>query len=233
MKVQGLSFSSYAVRDYVELDLYFSVNHDKTAVIHCEIHIVKDLKVNILIKTDILISEKINVLLSQWKVIIESCQNVQLNLNVITLLNQINQLLLLNDKITISVYDSIIVQIKPLNDLSTNRDLLFELKCKLADVYAYTSIVNYTLTSIEVCNDFSKAVIISHYTSLNWIVKYEADSCFLISSDLLLYAELFNPIDWVKTTFWTLLAVSVIYHVISDITVKSEHQLLNNITVYE
>ena len=192
MKVWGLGFSLHTIRDYVELDLYFSANHNKTTVIHCEIHIVKDLKVNILIETDILISEKIDILLSQWKVIIESCQNIQ---NVTTLLNQINQLLLLNDKITISVYNFTIIQIKPLNDLSTDRDLLFELKCKLADTYAYTSIVDHTLTSIKVCNNFSKAVIISHHTPLDWIVKYEADSCFLVSLNLLPHAGLFKLIS--------------------------------------
>ena len=110
----------HSVRDYMKLDLYLSADHNRTAVICWEIHIINDLKVNILIETDILISEQIDILLSQQKTIIESCQNVQLNLNVITLLNQINQLLLLNDWTTISVYSSIIVQIKPLNDLSTD-----------------------------------------------------------------------------------------------------------------
>ena len=65
MKVQGLGFSSHAVKDYVELNLFFSADHSKTAVIHHKIHIIDDLKANILIKTDILISEKIDVLLSQ------------------------------------------------------------------------------------------------------------------------------------------------------------------------
>ena len=72
MKVQELNFSSHVTEDYIELDLYLSADHSKTAVIHCKIHIINDLKANILIKTDILISEKINVLLSQWKVIIGS-----------------------------------------------------------------------------------------------------------------------------------------------------------------
>ena len=64
MKVQKLSFSSYAVRDYVELNLFFSADHDRTVIIHCEIYVVDELKVNVLIETDILISEQINVLLS-------------------------------------------------------------------------------------------------------------------------------------------------------------------------
>ena len=67
----------------------------------------------------------------------------------------------------ISVYSSTVVEIKPLQGLFTDCDLLFELKCKLADAYAYTSIVDHTLTSIEVCNNFNKTVIISHYIPLS------------------------------------------------------------------
>ena len=109
MQVWELNFSFYAVRDYVELDLYFSANCDKTAVINCEIQIIDNLKMNVLIETNVLVSEQINVLLSQWKTVIESCKNIELSLNITTLLNQINWLLLSNDQITISVYDSIII----------------------------------------------------------------------------------------------------------------------------
>ena len=50
--------------NYIELDLYFSA-YSRTAVIQCKIYIINDLKANILIETDILISEQIDVLLSQ------------------------------------------------------------------------------------------------------------------------------------------------------------------------
>ena len=131
----------------------------------------------------------------------------------------------------ISVYASIIVQIKSLQKLLTDHNLLFELKCKLTDIY--TSIIDHTLISIKVQNASDKAVIISHYISLDWIVEYKVNSCFLISLNLLSHAEHFKSINWVKTTFQTLLAVSVICYVIFSITVESEHKLSNSITVYE
>ena len=42
-----------------------------------------------------------------------------------------------------------------------------------------------------------------------------------------------KSINWVKTTFKTLLAVSAAYYVTFSVTVKSEHKLSNSITVYE
>lgn len=131
---------------------------------------------------------------------LRSCENVELNLNVITLLNQINWLLLLNEQIMIAVYSLNIIKIKSLQELLIDWDLLFKLKCKLANTYIYTLIVNCTLTSIKICNDFSKTLIIPHHTSLNCIVKYETDSCFLVSADLL-WADSLKFTNWIKLTF--------------------------------
>ena len=107
----------------------------------------------------------------------------------------------MSDQTTVSAYDLTIIQIKSFMRLFADQDLLLKLKCKLADVYAYTSIVDYTLTSIEVCNNFSKAVIILHHTLLSQIVEYEADSCFLVSSDLLSQADLSKLTNWIKVIF--------------------------------
>ena len=65
MKVQELDPSLHAAKDYIELDLFFSADHNRTAVIHHKIHIIDELKANILIETDILISEQIDIFLSQ------------------------------------------------------------------------------------------------------------------------------------------------------------------------
>ena len=210
MKVRGLGSSSHAASDYVELDLYFPA-HGRTAVIQREVHVVNDLKANMLIGNDILVSEQIDVLLSQRKAVIGSCKNVQLDLNVTTLPNQTNRLLLSGDQTTIPAYGSTIIQIKPLHGLPTDRDLLFEPECKLAD--AYTSIVDHTLTSIEVRNDSDKAVVIPRHTPLGRVVEYEADGCFLASPDLLQASA--RPTNWIKSTFRTLLAALTAYHVAS------------------
>ena len=233
MKVWGLELSSHAAEDYVELNLYLLTDHDRTAVIHWEIYIVDDLKTHILIETDILISEWINVLLSQRKAVIESCENIELDLNVITLFNQISWSLLSSEWTTISVYDSIIVQIKPLPELFMNQDLLFEPDCKLADTYAYMSVVNHTLISIEVWNDSDRAVIISHHTPLSWIVEYKVNGCFLANSELITRAVKLKLFNQVKSTFQNLQTVTAAYHITFTTTMEAEQCLQNSVTVYE
>ena len=139
----------------------------------------------------------------------------------------------MNNQTTISVYDCIFIQIKPLDELFTDWDLLFKSECKLVNTYTYTSTVNHILISIEVWNSSDKAVIILYHTFLDYIIKYKADSCFLISLNILSQANLLKLTNWVKFTFYTLLAVSTAYYIVSNISVKSEHQLQNRITVYE
>ena len=228
MKVRGLGSSSHSAEDYVDLDIYFPTNHGKTAVIHREIHIVDDLKANILIGTDILVPERIDVLLSQRKAIIGSCENVELDINVTTLPNQTNRLLMLNSQTTIPAYGSTIVQIRPLHGLPTDRDLLFEPDCRLAD--AYTSIVDHQLSSIELRNSSDKAVVIPRHTRLGRIVEYEADGCFLANPDLLRAGS--KPTNWIKSSFRTLLAATAAYHISSGPTSEPEQRLQNGVTVY-
>ena len=228
MKVQGLGSSSHSAEDYVDLDIYFPTNHGKTVVIHREIHIVDDLKANILIGTDILVLERIDVLLSQRKAIIGSCENVELDINVTTLPNQTNRLLMSNSQTTIPAYGSTIVQIRPLHGLPTDRDLLFEPDCRLAD--AYTSIVDHQLSSIELRNSSDKAVVIPRHTHLGRIVEYEADGCFLANPDLLRAGS--KPTNWIKSSFQTLLAATAAYHISSGPTSEPEQRLQNGVTVY-
>ena len=73
----------------------------------------------------------------------------------------------------------------------------------------------------------------SHHTSLSWIVKYKADDCFLVSSDLLPQTTPLMSINWIKFIFCTLLAVTAIYHIITDTTVESKQQMHNSVTVYK
>ena len=134
------------------------------------------------ISTDILILKKIDVFLSQQKTVIDSCQFMKILINIITLSDCTNWIILFNDETIISVYDYVMILIESLK-LLTDCDLLFELNCHSAEVFI--SIVDYTLNWIQLHNNINKAVIISHHIWLSQIVKYEADSYFLADSDIL------------------------------------------------
>ena len=212
MKVCGLSSTSHSVNEYVQLDIYLP-SHGRTAIIRREIHIVDSLKANMLVSTDILVPEKIDVLLSQQKAVIGSCQSMEIPVHVITLSDHTNQTIQSNDETVIPAYGYTTVPIETL-DLPTDWDLLFESDCNSAE--AYTFIVNHILNRIQLCNDTNKAVVIPRHTQLGCIVEYEADGCFLASQDLLTIANPLIKLNWVKQTFWALLAATAVHHVAMD-----------------
>ena len=76
-------------------------------------------------------------------------------------------------------------------------------------------------------------MIISCHTSLDCIIKYEADSCFIVSLNLLPQTGYLKLINWVKIIFCTLLATFSVYYIVISITAELENQLENRITVYE
>ena len=228
MKVRSLSSISHSADKYVQLDIYLS-SHSWTAIIHREVHIVDSLKMNILVSTDILILKKIDVLLSQQKTVIGSCQSMKIPVHVTILSDHTNQTIQFNDETVIPAYGYVTVSIETL-DLPTDWDLLFESDCNSAE--AYTFIVNHTLNWIQLCNDTNKAVVISHHTQLDRIVEYEADSCFLASQDLLTIANPLIKLNWVKQTFWALLAATAVHHVIMNKLCK-ECVTDHGVTIYE
>jgi len=59
-------------------------NNDQLTVIIKEMHIVNNLKIKILINIDILVSENIFIMLLSRKAIVNSCDNIELSLTVIT-----------------------------------------------------------------------------------------------------------------------------------------------------
>ena len=89
--VQELSSNTHESSEFTVIDLYLSDKNRKIAVIFCEIHLVENLKAHMLIRIDILTSEKISLNLTERKVTIESCDNIEIFLTItMRSINQIN-----------------------------------------------------------------------------------------------------------------------------------------------
>jgi len=69
---------------YVILIIYLPDNNDQLAIIIKEVHIINNLKVKMLVDINILILENISIMLSSRKAIVNSCDDIELSLTVIT-----------------------------------------------------------------------------------------------------------------------------------------------------
>ncbi len=72
--VRGLGSNKHETSEYIVTSLYFpSQDADMVMLAPREIHIVNNLKANLLIGIDIMVPEKIDILASQSKAVIGSC----------------------------------------------------------------------------------------------------------------------------------------------------------------
>ncbi len=82
IQVKGIKTEIHQCEEYVNLAIYLSDNKIRTVVIEQEVHIVKDLKVKMLISLDILNPEKIFIMMNNIKAVIKSCNNIRIPLTV-------------------------------------------------------------------------------------------------------------------------------------------------------
>ena len=72
--MRKIEFNRYQISKYVITSLFFSRNNDVIIITSSrEIHIVDDFKINVLIKMNIMILEKIDILVFQVRIKIKSC----------------------------------------------------------------------------------------------------------------------------------------------------------------
>ena len=249
--VHSLETVTHQANEYVTLDIYLSDTDEKTAHVSSEFHLFNDLKINMLIETDILTVKKITVKLQlkNSTAVIESCQNVVISLYVMTRSNTCTNWAVISNEYTIILSQAqIAVLITSFSEaeLLNNRDLLFESENVSTELAVYAHIVNHTMSEMLVYNKSENSVILLQKTHLSQIIEYEADDCYSAHSNAsLLTAQkthLKNTENWVCRGFWSILMSVAAFNVVTNnaFTVNpslsseslTENLLMNRIMMY-
>ncbi len=84
LTVREIDANVHETKKYVNFSIYLSSKNDskKMIEIHREMHLVEDLKVNMLIENDILESEDIIIDIQEKKIAISSCQNMIIEVKI-------------------------------------------------------------------------------------------------------------------------------------------------------
>jgi len=148
IQIKGIGAETHQCEKYANLVIYLSDDKTRTVVIEQEVHIVKDLKVKMLIDLDILSSEKIFIMMNNIEAVIKSCNNIRVSLTVhFWLTNQVKKIILSEKTISISSRSYATVNVVKIS-LSKDQDLLFKLKCQQKDSSVYAHIVDHTLLTV-------------------------------------------------------------------------------------
>ncbi len=233
IQIKGIEAETHQCEKYADLAIYLSGDKIRIIVIEWEVHIVKDLKVKMLVGLDILGPEKIFIMMNNIEAVIKSCNNIRVPLTVhFWLTNQVKKTILSEKTISISSRSYATVNVVK-TSLSKNQDLLFKLKCQQRDSSVYAHIVDHTLSAVQVQNDTDMPLIILRKTCLSHVIEYEADGCYLANSkDAELAASIkVNQANWVKTCFCEVLTAATTFHL--ETTGQSEWKIDHEVTVYE
>ena len=186
MEVRGIESVAHNANQFALMDIYLQGTDGCVALIQREVHLVDELKANMLIGIDILAPEDVSINLSKQEAIITSCANVHIPLSIETQSGQIQRTVFSGERTVIPPHTRQSIPVhgpkgKPL-DLPQDWDLLFE-PGYTQKVSVYAHIVSSTMKSIYVQNNSDQDVVLPCNIKIGEVLEYKADGCFLASSD--------------------------------------------------
>ena len=163
-----------------------SIDDDDTIVTFTrQIYIVKELKTKIFLNNDILNSEQMNINVDKQIVIIESCKDIRVKLNVINVESQVKRVARVSEiiKISIKSISTISFKLRDKDSLFIERDFMFtstriERLNQNEDVFSH--IIDAHTEIVQVHNINFENVYIFKNTRLRLVQKYEKKECYLV-----------------------------------------------------
>ena len=184
MEVRGIGLTSHSANVYARVDFYLPGKDGRTAYFQREVHLVENLKANLLMGIDIISPEQIHIDTSREVATVRLYDNIKLALSIRTRSSNVRKTVFSQKETRIPAHMREALPIygakgTPLN-LPQDRNMLFEPSVK-QKVSVFAHIVNHSMEAIYVQNDSDFDVLLPQNTRIGNIVEYEADGCFLAS----------------------------------------------------
>ena len=178
-------FDEYAVYIFYIKDVLFD-NTRIFAQITREIHIVDDLKADMLIEADILTPKRMIIDFVTQFIKIGNCRDIVVPMNSCARFEPVKRTMKSLSKTILPPRITMLVSIAYADGkLSENRNLLFESQCALSlgladEVYAHMIDVSFHV--IQIRNDIDQTIVISRKARLEVLDEYEQNECFPIEA---------------------------------------------------
>ena len=152
-----------------------------------EVHIVDNLRVNMLIDINIQNFEGMIIDIFQRKLIIASCADFITAIKVFNFGKRVNKVIRNKRQISLSsqLIINVFIQLRDNIELSINRDYMFHFETFFdlsSESGVFTHIVDANISIIQIRNVTHRTTIISRYAKLKRIMNYEKKECYLTFS---------------------------------------------------
>ena len=183
--VRNIDANKYRTKKYVICFIYFRDTNDQRRKIRVcirrEIHLMKELKINVLIETNILTSKKFVLNFKKNETSIKSC-SVIISIMFKRHEKIINQIINFKEMIIISSHFELQIRIHKFNFFE-KRNFLFESKNVDFDVYVH--IVRAETSNVLIRNEQSRSFRISRNARLDRIMKMKYSNVYHATDDVI------------------------------------------------
>ena len=185
LKVRGVGANRHETDKFVVIPIYFPGKKidggtEVLAKVQRELHIVDELRAHMLVGNDIIGPERIVVDIANKSATISSC-GVKIDIEPKQRGQMIKRKVHAQQAITIVPYSEVLVPIKALDGIPTDRDFMFEPKPQPA-LSMYTHLVDLSTSAILVTNNTDRTVQILRKAKLGAIEEIGYENCFNVST---------------------------------------------------
>ena len=206
IKIKNIKFAIHDNSKYVILNLYMSKKYQEnsaTAHFKTKFHIINEIKINMLIKINVMKSKRINLNFENKIIIIFTCKNIQISINFHRKKTSINRTIWTAIQITMSIEKIIIVSVRIKSaQISKNRNYNFFSKMKRmlkSKKKYFVHVTSFNLVAVQIKNILNRSYIIFKNFKMKHLRDFDEKNCFMISFENSHLAMTSNQIMNVKT----------------------------------
>ena len=191
VKIRDIDNTLHESSKYIEMNFYVlkRLTNKNKAITHFKqkIHVVNDLRVNMLLKSNIFDSKKAVIDIKQKSVIFKSCKKLSVSVNIIVKKRRIIRAVRNATQLTISVHSCMLILIKiKKNSLSTNRDYFFHSKKSFKEFDSKKDFFNYitnaNIVVVQIRNTSDRFYILSKNVKIDMLRDFKKEKCYLTLS---------------------------------------------------
>ena len=176
--------------EYIMLKIIVNDIFDERLIIdklRRQIYVVDELKINMLLKFDILSFEKIMINYHREVLILHYYRKMIVTMTVILIKQKVNRMMRVFIKIIVSIHFNIMIFVRLRNhDLSKERDYMFLFYQQFSNRFkikenVFSHIIDVNMCAVQVNNIFETLIIINKNFRLNIVHDYEKKDCYTLT----------------------------------------------------
>ena len=175
--IRDIDDRSHILSKYIDLNIWILESNKNDSImtyIRRKVHIVNDLRVNLLLDTDAIMSENMTINYLNNQLSMTSCEDFVIVININLIDSRVDRVIRIKAviRLTLNAMIEVSIQIREEDNLSSRRDYLFQSATSIElksenDVFAH--VINANINFVQIRNTITESVVLSRYVKLERI----------------------------------------------------------------